>query len=382
MDNLWWLVRGLRRAQFSLSTADLALGIQALELVDVANPHEVEAALAALWCRDLPSRQLFHAVFEQWVLLLRRQHPEPVSFNTYLAQVARRRREDASSVSVTWFRPGAESGSIDQPLTVALGASREEVWRYRPLDRLSQEELDQLMAWYRPRPPLLRPSAIQQPALRGGSLNLGETMRRGREGSEWVRLYFDRPRREPLRVTIMLDLSGSTHSYHRPLLQFFHAMMRHERGLNVYGFSTRLTRLTEALRSVHIDRALAEVSQLAPDRGGGTRIADSMRQLWERERGRGITGRSTLIMISDGLEEGDKRELERWVLRWDAFLHHRVHWWNPWMATDPGTMRTPSLQVLGRYTQYRAIPTLAALAEAWQGLSTDEPVFRPFRPSL
>jgi uncharacterized protein with von Willebrand factor type A (vWA) domain len=87
-------------------------------------------------------------------------------------------------------------------------------------------------------------------------------------------------------------------------------------------------------------------------------------------------------MISDGLEEGDNRELERWVLRWDAFLHHRVHWWTPWMATDPGEMRTPSLQVLGRYTRYRAIPTLAALAEAWQGLSAEEPVFRPFRPSL
>ncbi|MCY0877479.1 MAG: VWA domain-containing protein [Firmicutes bacterium] len=370
VDNLGVLMRGLRRAHFPLGTADLKDALKALQCVNLADPVEVEAALAALWCRDWPSRQVFRAAFEQWVMLLLRQSPDVVGLRTYLAEVASRRRDASKMGGVSWFPQPADGELANETVSFGVGATRDEVWRYRPLDRLSDDELHQLLTWYRPRRPLQGWARLYDAKPTGRRLNLGETMRRGREGSEWVRMYFDRPRLEPLRVTLLLDLSGSTQHYHRPLLQFLHAMMRHERALEVYGFSTRLTRLTPALRLTSVDRALAEVAALAPHRGGGTRIGDSLKDLWERERGRGIGGRSTLVVISDGFDE-ESEDLDRWLSRWAGYLHGRVHWWHPG-PSDPRQSRIASVRTLAKHTRVWRIFTLNALGKAWEALQQGE----------
>jgi uncharacterized protein with von Willebrand factor type A (vWA) domain len=322
--------------------------------------------LEAVWCKRAEDIAWFRMAFGQWVLLL--NHPSSPSVQeTYLASLARQRRDPGVLANPSWYAPRPGQPNV-QALAITQGSSRREVLAGKRLERLTDDELFWLMGLYRPRVALTEPTYLQRPESRGTMLNPGETMRQGREGTEWVRLYFDRRVSEPLHLTVLLDMSGSTAAAHRPFLQFLHAMMRHQRHLTVYGFSTRLTSLTQALRQFSVDRALADVAVATPDRGGGTRIADSLEALWRRERGRGLTARSTLVLISDGFEEGDGLELGRWASRLNRYVHGRFFWWIPFMTGDPHQVQTPSVTALAAQTRPVPVTNFRDLNQAWNHL--------------
>lgn len=366
--NLWSFLRGLRRLNFALTSADLADAVRALELTGATEETMMRNVLRTMWCKTPSDVRLFDMAFLEWVMLLRQPEGQTAPQETYLASIARRRRQEGGVAHTSWLDDSARTVESHQAISLAQGATRRETLEARRLDRLSEEEMRRLMDVYRPKRPLTRAAHITRASTRGRVWNPHDTMRRGREGSEWVRLYYDQSRREPLELTLMLDVSGSTAGYHRPLLQFAHAMMRHERGLKVYAFSTRLTPVTQALKHFHVDRALADVSDVTRHRGGGTRIAESLRGLWERERGRGVSARSTLVLVTDGLEEESGQAVARWADRWNRYLNGRVHWWNPNEVLDPRVLKTPSAQALVRHASYRAVPNFRALIDAWAGL--------------
>lgn len=372
-ENLRVFLGGLRLLGFDVTMDDWRLAVIALASVDWRDEIAVEHALQALWCRSRQQVSLFSAAFRIWRDLLRRpEHLPAVAHETYLAQIARRRRQENLTAAPPWLMTphrraaSAPTESLDQPLLFARGASRAERMAYQRLDRLSDEEMAALLAWYRPRRPLSVPSYLPKASVRGRDWNPNETIRRGRAGSEWVALYFDKPRLEPMPVTILLDMSGSMAGYHRPLLQFAHAMLRHERRLTVYAFSTRLTEVTRALRLMHVDQALAEVSALTPDRGGGTRLAESLERLWRHHRGHGVGSRSRLVLVTDGMEAAGE-PLALWLSRWQAFLHGRLWWWNPF-HTDWRRIETRSLQLLARHSQMAEVSTFEQLNQAWENL--------------
>ncbi len=366
--NLWSLMRGLRQLGFDLGEEDLAQAVDALRLLHARDEKTVFDVLRILWCKNFAQGALFQFAFFEWVLLLRHSEPGQSVQETYLGDVARRRRQQGILTNPSWFmgnEPGVQEAGVDIPIT--RGASQREVVGNRRLERLTDEELRVLMALYRPKRPLTMASYLARPDLRGSRWNPHETMRRGREGSEWVHLYYDSARRQPMALTVLLDMSGSMAAYHRPLLQFLHAMMRHERRLAVYAFSTRLSILTPSLKHFHVDRALADVSDATPDRGGGTRIGASLRSLWERERGRGVSSRSSLVLVSDGFEEDDG-DLDRWAGRWQRYLSGRLYWWNPFEVKDPGRLSSPSMVALARHSVYATVPNFRSLTAAWAQL--------------
>lgn len=366
--NLAGFMRGLRRLNFPLGTRELSVAIQALEAVDVRDEDEVRRVLELVWCKSVHDIFWFRLAFKQWTLLARRPDLAGVPVETYLASLARQRRQDGTLSNPSWLPAGADVESLPSGIPISHGASRREILSQMRLERLTDEEMGWLMALYRPRRPLTMASYLGTPALRGRTWSPQETMRQGREGSEWIRLYFERHRPQPLALTVLLDLSGSMASFQRPMLQFMHGMMRHERGLCVYGFSTRLTPLTAALKRFHVDRALAEISFSTPDRGGGTRIGQSLETLWRQHRGHGISARSTIVLISDGFEEGDGRSLDRWAGRLARYTSGRLLWWNPLGAPDPQELATPSVVALAAHSLYTAIPDFRTLARAWAAL--------------
>lgn len=367
--NLISLLRGLRKLGFDLGPDDLVWATRALESIDVRDQRRFYQALKCVWCRNFAESTLFEYAFFEWLVLL--GHPEPGAAvqETYLTSAAKRHRQEGVLAHPSWYPDGSPAtppASLE--LRLLAGSSRQEVLAHKPLDRLTEDEIELLTRLYRPKRPLTRSSYLPRPGLSGRSWNPQETMRSGREGSEWLRLYYDNRPLEPLSLTVLLDMSGSMAGHHRPLLQFLHAMMRHQRHLSVYAFSTRLTRVTESLKMFHIDRALTDISDRTPDRGGGTRIGASLKTLWERERGRGVTNRSTLVLVSDGFEAGDENtdnELGRWLERWQRTLSGRVHWWNPLGIRDPGSQTTPSIAALASHTMYASVPNFKALEEAW-----------------
>jgi uncharacterized protein with von Willebrand factor type A (vWA) domain len=102
----------------------------------------------------------------------------------------------------------------------------------------------------------------------------------------------------------------------------------------VFGFATRLTRLTGALRTRDLDAALARAGETAPDWSSGTRLGAALAE-FNRDFGRrGFARGAVVVILSDGWERADPQRVAREMARLRRSAH-RILWVNP-RAGDPG----------------------------------------------
>jgi uncharacterized protein with von Willebrand factor type A (vWA) domain len=156
-----------------------------------------------------------------------------------------------------------------------------------------------------------------------------------------------RLRATALRPLILIcDVSGSMEPYARVLLLFAHAVagggalrrapdvQRGIRRVEVFVFSTRLTRVTRQFATARVEAALAHVRDAVGDWSGGTRIGEAIRSFnvhWAR---RVLRGHPVVLIVSDGWDLGEPAQLAREIAR----LHRSVRrlvWLNPLLGS-PG----------------------------------------------
>lgn len=129
-------------------------------------------------------------------------------------------------------------------------------------------------------------------------------------------------------LVLIADISGSMEKYARLVLQFFYCMTHSLKHVECFVFGTRLTRITHALKLKNIDRALDEAAREVVDWSGGTRIGASLQQ-FNRQWSRRVLRRGAIVLIvSDGWERGDVRELKQ-AMRYLQLRCHRLIWLNP-----------------------------------------------------
>ena len=133
-------------------------------------------------------------------------------------------------------------------------------------------------------------------------------------------------------VVLLCDISGSMERYSRMLLHFAHAIRRRHRRVEVFVFSTGLTRVTNQLRASRLNEAAAEVSRAAPGWSGGTRIGEALRQFHQRWTRRTLHGGPVVLLISDGWDCGDPVVLREQIKRLQRSCH-RLIWLNPLIGT-------------------------------------------------
>jgi uncharacterized protein with von Willebrand factor type A (vWA) domain len=156
-----------------------------------------------------------------------------------------------------------------------------------------------------------------------------ETLRRAAKLGGVVVELRHRERKDKARpVVLIADISGSMELYSRIVLQFFHGLSQQLGGTEAFVFGTRLTRVTDAFRLRDIDVALDAVSGEVADFAGGTRIAESLHAFRKQWSSRVLRRGAVVIVISDGCETGDVKQLEREVkaLRRSCY---RLIWLNP-----------------------------------------------------
>jgi hypothetical protein len=147
-----------------------------------------------------------------------------------------------------------------------------------------------------------------------------------RTGWEPIELRHSAPSRRPRTVTMVADMSGSMRPYSTAYLHLMRALARSRRA-ETFAFSTSLSRLTPALRQRSVATAVAEASQLAVDRYGGTQLASSLATLLRSRHAEGLRG-GVLVLASDGWDSEDPDRLAAVLTR----LRRRVHrlvWLNP-----------------------------------------------------
>ena len=175
-------------------------------------------------------------------------------------------------------------------------------------------------------------------APRAPRLDLRRTVRRnlGR-GGEPVDLVRRRRRDRPVRIVVLLDVSGSMEPYSRFFLQFVKGLAGAWAESDAFLFHTRLVRVTEAMRDHDPVRAMSRLALLAQGFGGGTRIAGSLAAFNDRYARAALNRRSVVIILSDGYDTGDASAMSREMQRLRRRAR-RVVWLNPllgWRGYEP-----------------------------------------------
>jgi uncharacterized protein with von Willebrand factor type A (vWA) domain len=190
-----------------------------------------------------------------------------------------------------------------------------------------------------------------------------------RMGGEMVERRYREPAERPRRLVLICDVSGSMAPYARMLLQYVQACVAARARVEAFAFGTRLTRITRELAGRDPDLALARAAAAAGDWAGGTRIGAALAEL-NREHGRRIGRGALVVVLSDGWDRGDPRELGAEMARLRRCAH-RVVWLNP-LAADPRYepltrgMRA-ALPHVDRLLPGNSIRSLEQLAELMEG---------------
>lgn len=326
--------RALRAAGVPV-TQDRAAGfLEAASLLDAGDPAAVHRAGAATLCSCPEDLLRFDDVFAAWFggrdglpRRVPREQPRTLS----------------SPLPVDDSGAGAGDGDDDTDVVQARASDRE-VLQHRDVAGMSADEkalLDHLIGSLRPRLPRRR--AVRRTAWRRGDIDVHRTLRSTlRQMGEPGRIDHRRRGVRPRRVVLLIDVSASMRPYADALLRLAHAVVRsaetdrERRGQRGHGrvrpevftLGTRLTRITDALRTADPERALVRAGDQVPDWSGGTRLGETLRAFLDRWGARGLARGAVVVLFSDGWERGDGAELAAQLARLHR-LAHRVVWVNP-----------------------------------------------------
>lgn len=327
------LAADLRRLGSRIGPGEVAEALAAVERVGVGRREHVRAALRCTLARDPAAWGAFDALFA------RHFGGAPPAGGPQAATVdpspaggappgqaapGRPGRQEAGTsgpalrdLRVPGYSPQPAGGAGWDPAGAPGGAAYAEAAR-RVARRL-----------------LRRPSRRYRPARRGRVPDLRRLLRRGLQwGGEPLRWPWRRRRPHPARIVLLCDVSGSMQPFGRALMRFAYALHRVlPRRVEVFAFSTSLVRISAYLRGGDPDRALRRAAAAVDDWGGGTQIARCLLQ-WCRRYGAPLGGgRTTVVLLSDGLDMGDRGRLEQATLRLRRHCR-RLIWLNP-LLSDP-----------------------------------------------
>ena len=178
---------------------------------------------------------------------------------------------------------------------------------------------------------------------RGARIDLRRALARSlRTGGDITTLPRRARRVRPRPIVLLCDVSGSMEPYSRTLLHFAHMLSRRHHRVEAFLFSTRLTRITTALRTERADTAITNASHSVQDWSGGTRIGSALRVFHQRWR-RALHGGPVVLLISDGWDRGDPRLLRDEMARLQRTCY-RLVWLNPLIGTADYAPLTQGLQ--------------------------------------
>lgn len=198
---------------------------------------------------------------------------------------------------------------------------------------------------------------------RGDRLDLRRIIRASMStGGEPLRLYRRHCPDRPVKLVVLLDVSGSMTVYARVFLSFLKGLTGADGATDAFLFHTRLVRITEALRDTDALRAVNRLSLLAQGFGGGTRIGANLAAFNRTHARRLVGGRSVVIILSDGFDTDPPQVIGTELARLRK-RGCRIIWLNPmkgWQGYAP--VAAGMAAALPHLDLFAAANTLAGLA--------------------
>jgi uncharacterized protein len=356
--------RVLREAGLEVGPGRISDALVGLDCVDLGEQDDVYWTLRTTLVSRAEDLESFDRAFAAWFL-------RSPSLPGYRGAKPPERPSRASKQLVR-----TDVGDGDQPgeEPTAVGWSSHEVLRLKDFASMTPEEFAQAarvieeVAAARPQ----RRSRRLRPHSRGRSLDLRRLARRSLpRGGDPIEQTFRRRVEAPRKLVVLCDVSGSMEAYTRALLLFLHAVVGSGRGVEVFAFGTRITRLTDELRTRDPERALAAAAQRVVDWASGTRIGASLKtfnDVWGR---RALSRGAVVVIVSDGWERQDATLVSREMAR----LHrsaYAVVWVNPLKGSPEyqplaGGMRA-ALPHVDRFVAGHNLASLEELAAVLVGI--------------
>jgi uncharacterized protein len=224
----------------------------------------------------------------------------------------------------TWGEEDAETG---EPLSVP-GVSDREALMTQDFSTFTAEQLDEVMRLtiQIARRLARRLTRRRRPVRRGGRVDLRRTMRANLSRADLIELRYRERRRRKVRLCVLCDVSGSMDLYSRFLLQFLFALQTVFGKVETFTFATRLTRVTDHLKTRSYRQALRRLTEVR-DWSGGTRIGESLGE-FNRQWPSLVDRRTIVIVLSDGWDTGEPEVLAQELMRLKRRAG-RLIWLNP-----------------------------------------------------
>ena len=357
--NVMHFARVLRTAGLPLASDRIQLALNALQVAGLTSRRDFRDTLAACLLDRHEHRELFDQAFDLFwrdpdlagrmmAMLLpkvKTQLEQPVAEN--------RRLGDALFPHQPHAPPPPPPPPEQIELDAALTWNQRELLRKADFETMTADEWRAAQQLLRRMPLLFEPIATRRseraphPGRPDGRATLQALARHG--GELW-QMRWRRPREQPAPLVVLADISGSMSRYSRMLLHFTHALGHADARVESFVFGTRLTRSTRALRQRDPDIAIARVVRDVADWSGGTRITACLREFNQRWARRVVSGRATVLLISDGLEHGTPDDPRCEGLRFEMERLHkscrRLLWLNPLLRFDAFQPRASGIRAM------------------------------------
>ena len=363
-ENVVHFIRLLRAAGFSCGVPETRTALRAVEEVGVHSRTDFHDALASVLVNRQQEMEIFDQAFN---LFWRNPRPLPQTLEDLLSQIKSRlappqtSRRLSERLAQHYFGAPPRREDQEEPDIefdyAGTGSSRERLF-HRDFQQLGPDEffeLKRLIKQLHPRLPQ-RQSRRTEINRNRGPLDWRRTARglaRGR-----LDLFRRRRRRTAVPLVVLCDMSGSMSDYTRATLLFFHALCQARHPVEVFVFSTHVTRITPELRYKDADIALSLAASAANDWEGGTRLADCLEEFVSRWLQRVLARPSDLVLVTDGLDGCDP-EAEHIAERLEASLKHleasarRFTWINPMLRYAHYESRALGPSILERHAERR-----------------------------
>jgi hypothetical protein len=314
----------LRSHGIDLSLSDEVDGLLALQLVDIRTEEEVFLALRTALKVNRQHWSIFNLIFDQmW------RHAESL---TAFPEPRETERKTTGRVPFR-FRPTERTPTRDEvgesnERNNAGGYTPEEQMRHKTFDECTSEDfvamqqlLDRLARMLKTR--YSRRRILAKRGFRGSLAFGGEMI----ELSKTTRAV------ELPHLVLLCDTSGSMDSHSRFLLMFALSLKKVAPRSETFAFNTRLTRLTHWLSPENVTSTVEQLARGVDDWSGGTRIGACLLEFTDSWLTQTVCSDTTLIILSDGLDQGDPDLLKEAMVRLRRRAR-RIIWLNPLMGDD------------------------------------------------
>lgn len=378
-DRMAGFMAHLRHNGIPAGLPETEAALRALAVIDPLDRRDARLALKAICATDADRHARFDDLFDAYWLNGDRRTRSAV------APVARPDRPSVRTPRnsfVAQERAGGEAGTPDEAddrqdgEAAQSGTGRLVASRIANLDKvdlrtlMTPEDLARAETVAERLANAIRDrrSRRRKAARRGARLDLRRIARAslGRGGEPLTLLRKRRPER-PVHLVALLDVSGSMTVYARIFLAFLKGLVGADRRTDAYLFHTRLVRISDALRDKDTLRAVNRLTVMAQGFGGGTRIGANLRLFNAQYAARTVTGRSVVVILSDGYDT-DPPEVLAGALARLKKRGCRIVWLNPlkgWTDYQPVARgMAAALPHLDLFAAANTLESLAAL-EPW-----------------